>query len=59
MAYILAEVDKQTNNTENFFKCDAYSDLATITDYNMGDFAYIIATKEIYMANSSKEWVKQ
>lgn len=40
------------------FVCDTIDDLNELPECSMGSTAFIIADSEVYMINSSKEWVK-
>lgn len=61
MAYKLTkQASREDYNLKEFF-CDTAADLAAI-DKTMacaGSVAYIIATSDVYILNSNKEWIKQ
>jgi hypothetical protein len=40
------------------FACDTVEDLKSLPECSMGSTAIIIATAEVYMMGSEKEWVK-
>lgn len=40
------------------FVCDTLEDLKDLPSCAMGSVAFVIATAEIFMINSKKEWVK-
>lgn len=41
------------------FTCDKEADVSTIPKKSIGDVAYVIETGNVYMCNSSGEWILQ
>lgn len=56
MAYAKIQPE-QTIHLENF-TCDTADDVATLPKCLPGSQAVVIATGDLYVANSSGEWVK-
>ena len=40
------------------YVCDSADDVESLPKAPMGSTAFVIATGDVYMINSSKEWVK-
>ena len=59
MAYKMTKRGSMDNETTNEFFCDTAADLAKIpaSQINLGSVAVIVETMEIFIANSSKQWV--
>ena len=59
MSYKLTKRGSMDNETTNEFFCDASEDLSSIptSQINLGSVAVVIDPFEVFIANSSKEWV--
>jgi len=59
MAYKLTQRGSMDNEITNTFFCDAPEDLEAIrkADINLGSVAVVVDPFEMFIANSSKEWI--
>lgn len=59
MAYKMTKRGSIDNETTNEFFCDTATDLANIPAslVNLGSVAVVLDGMEVYIANSSKQWV--
>lgn len=59
MAYKMTKRGSMDNETTNEFFCDTTEDLANIPAslVNLGSVAVVLDGVEVYIANSSKQWV--
>lgn len=59
MAYKMTKRGSMDNETTNEFFCDTATDLANIPTelVNLGSVAIVLDGMEVYIANSSKQWV--
>ena len=59
MAYKMTKQGSLDNETTNEFFCDTAEDLAKIPSnlINLGSIAVVLDGMEIYIANSSKQWL--
>ena len=59
MAYKITKQGSLDNETTNEFICDTAADLAAIpaARINLGSIALVIDGMEMYIANSSKQWI--
>ena len=59
MAYKMTKRGSMDNETTNEFFCDTATDLANIPSnlVNLGSIAVVLDGMEIYIANSSKQWI--
>lgn len=59
MAYKMTKRGSMDNETTNEFFCDTATDLANIPAslVNLGSVAVVLDGMEVYIANSSKQWV--
>ena len=56
--YTTVKHDNDVSYGINEYVCDTFDDLANLPKCAMGSTALIITTSEVYMKNSSGEWVK-
>ena len=59
MAFKMTKRGSLDNETTNEFFCDTAADLAKIpaSEINLGSVAVVVDGMEVYIANSSKQWV--
>ena len=59
MAYKMTKRGSMDNETTNEFFCDTATDLANIPAslVNLGSVAVVLDGMEVYIANSSKQWI--
>ena len=59
MAYKMTKRGSLDNETTNEFFCDTAADLTKIpaSEINLGSIAVVVDGMEVYIANSSKQWV--
>jgi hypothetical protein len=56
--YSTIKHDNEVSYGINEYVCDSTDDLINLPKCSMGSTALIITTSEVYMKNSSGEWVK-
>ena len=56
--YTTVKHDNDVSYGINEYVCDTVDDLISLPKCSMGSMALIISTSEVYMKNSSGEWVK-
>lgn len=56
--YTTVKHDNDVSYGINEYVCDTADDLVGLPKCSMGSTALIISTSEVYMKNSSGEWVK-
>ena len=56
--YTTVKHDNDVSYGINEYVCDTVDDLVSLPKCSMGSMALIISTSEVYMKNSSGEWVK-
>lgn len=61
MAYTIKQQGGRTDYNYKEFICDAVEDLSKlpVNSASAGSVAYVIATGDVYMLNSKKEWEVQ
>lgn len=59
MAYVQTHIDKDTGYAD--YVCETVADLSAIPhkDLLFGCFAYVLATKKVYIMNNNGEWEEQ
>ena len=59
MAYKMTKRGSMDNETTNEFFCDTAADLSNIpvSLVNLGSVAVVLDGMEVYIANSSKQWI--